>query len=143
MDFPSLIQEADIRPLVESFYEKVRADPLLAPVFVAHVHDWEDHHARLADFWSSIMLTSGRYKGSPLALHLMHADELTKERFDRWLELWRETSAELLAPPIAAAVQAKAARIAESFQLAIRYRPSRSMPPIDTAGLASTSSAQT
>lgn len=129
MDHPSTIAEAAIRPLVEAFYERVRADPLLAPVFAAHVHDWEDHHARLADFWSSILRTSGRYKGSPLALHLLHADAMTPERFERWLALWRETSEELLPPPVAAVVQAKAARIAESFQLAIQYRRS----PAETA----------
>ncbi|WP_232493130.1 group III truncated hemoglobin [Novosphingobium kaempferiae] len=129
MDHPSTIAEAAIRPLVEAFYERVRADPLLAPVFGAHVHDWEDHHARLADFWSSILRTSGRYKGSPLALHLLHADAMTPERFERWLALWRASSDELLPPPVAAVVQAKAARIAESFQLAIQYR----RPPVETA----------
>ena len=143
MEHPSLIQEAAIRPLVEAFYERVRADPLLAPVFGAHVHDWDDHHARLADFWSSIMLTTGRYKGSPLALHLMHSDEMTRERFDRWLALWRETSDELLPAPVAVAVQAKAARIAESFQLAIRYRQPDAMPSPRVAGAASTYGAQT
>lgn len=129
MDHPSMIAEEAIQPLVEAFYERVRADPLLAPVFGAHVHDWDDHHARLADFWSSILRTSGRYKGSPLALHLLHADAMTPERFERWLSLWRATSEEVLPPPVAAVVQAKAARIAESFQLAIQYRRS----PAETA----------
>jgi len=124
MAHPPFIDEAMIRPLVLAFYRRVRSDPLLAPVFDAHVSDWEDHHARLTDFWSSIMLTSGRYKGSPLALHLLHADAMTPERFARWLELWRETAEEMLPPPGAAAVQAKAGRIAESFQLAMRYRRS-------------------
>ncbi|WP_420145187.1 group III truncated hemoglobin [Sphingobium sp.] len=124
MNHPLMIEEAAIRPLVEAFYERVRADALLAPIFGAHVHDWDDHHGRLTDFWSSIMRTSGRYKGSPLALHLLHADAMTPDRFERWLALWRETSDALLPAPAAAAVQAKAARIAESFQLAIQYRRS-------------------
>jgi hemoglobin len=122
MDRLPLIEESALRPLVERFYERVRADPLLGPVFVAAVHDWDDHHARLADFWSSVMLTTGRYKGNPVALHLIHAASMTPDRFARWLELWRETSAELLPPEAAAAVQAKAARIAESLQLAVQYR---------------------
>jgi len=129
MEHSPLMKEAVIRPLIESFYCRVRADPLLSPVFEANVHDWDDHHARLSDFWSSIMLTSGRYKGSPLALHLLHAEAMTPERFERWLELWRITSEEMLPPPAAAAVQIKAARIAESFQLAIRHR--RSLAPAD------------
>ncbi len=122
MDRLPLIEESALRPLVERFYERVRADPLLGPVFAAAVHDWDDHHARLADFWSSVMLTTGRYKGNPVALHLIHAASMTPDRFARWLELWRETSAELLPPEAAAAVQAKAARIAESLQLAVQYR---------------------
>ncbi len=117
-----IIEEAIIRPLVESFYERVRADSLLGPVFSNAVHDWADHHGRLADFWSSVMLTSGRYKGNPVALHIIHADSMTPERFARWLQLWQETSDALLPPAAAAAVQAKAARIAESLQLAIQYR---------------------
>ncbi len=143
MEHASLINEAAIRPLVEAFYRRVRADPLLAPVFGAHVSDWDDHHGRLCDFWSSIMLTSGRYKGNPLALHLMHAEEMTRERFDRWLELWRETSEEILPAPVAVAVQAKAARIAESFQLAITYRRPDVLPRPRGSGPASTSGAQT
>lgn len=116
------LEESDLRPLVERFYERVRADALLGPIFGAAVHDWDDHHRRLVDFWSSVMFTSGRYKGNPVALHLIHADSLTPERFARWLALWRETSDELLPAEAAAALQAKAARIAESLQLAIQYR---------------------
>ncbi|PZR50253.1 MAG: preprotein translocase subunit TatC [Stutzerimonas stutzeri] len=122
MTRPPLIDEAALRPLIEHFYERVRADPLLGPVFGAAVHDWDDHHARLADFWSSVMLTTGRYKGNPVALHLIHADSMTADRFARWLALWRQTTDELLDPAAAAAMQAKAARIAESLQLAVQYR---------------------
>ena len=122
MTRPPLIDEAALRPLIEHFYERVRADPLLGPAFGAAVHDWDDHHARLADFWSSVMLTTGRYKGNPVALHLIHADSMTPDRFARWLALWRQTTDERLDPAAAAAMQAKAARIAESLQLAVQYR---------------------
>lgn len=117
-----MIEDAWISPLVERFYLRVRADPLLSPVFTEAVSDWADHHRRLIDFWSSVMLSTGRYKGNPVALHMRLADSMTPERFDRWLELWRHTSAEMLPPPAAAAVQAKADRIAESLTVAIRYR---------------------
>jgi hemoglobin len=122
MDPAPQLQDAELRPLIECFYERVRADPLLGPVFAGAVHDWADHHARLADFWSSVMLGSGRYKGNPVALHMLHADAMTAERFERWLALWKETSDAMLAPPVAAALQAKAAHIADSLALAIRYR---------------------
>lgn len=124
MGVPMLIDEADLQPLVECFYARVRADQMLAPVFASAVDDWPAHEARIGDFWSSVMNTSGRYKGSPVAKHLRLAGQITPEHFSRWLQLWRETSNELLPPAGAAAVQAKADRIAESLQLAIQYAPS-------------------
>ena len=120
MSAEAMDEDAWVRPLVELFYARVREDALLGPIFGSVVHDWSDHEARLIDFWSSVMLSSGRYKGNPVALHLMHADAMTPERFARWLALWRAASDELLPSNAAAAVQEKAARIAESLQLAIQ-----------------------
>ncbi|ODP38811.1 MULTISPECIES: group III truncated hemoglobin [Sphingomonas] len=113
--------EAALRPLLDAFYAKVRQDALIGPVFIEAVHDWPEHLARIADFWSSVMLSSGRYKGDPVAKHMAHASRLTPEMFDRWLAIWAETTNDLLAPPVAQALQGKARRIAESLQLAIRY----------------------
>ena len=42
--------------------------------------------------------------------------------FDRWLAIWAATTDELMPPAAAAALQAKAARIAESLQLALFFR---------------------
>jgi len=70
------------------------------------------------------MLTSGRYKGNPMAAHMKHRDRLTPDLFGRWLALWNATAAEAMPAAAAAALQAKAARIAESLQLALFYKPS-------------------
>src|SRR3546814_16365027 len=43
--------------------------------------------------------------------------------FERWFTLWREATADLLSPEAALQLQAKADRIAESLQLAIKFRP--------------------
>jgi hemoglobin len=114
--------EADIRPLVERFYARVRADAGLGAVFGPAVADWDDHHARLTDFWSSVMLGTGRFKGNPMAMHLLHADALSPALFDRWLTLWRQTTDEMLPPAAAAAMQDRAARFADVFQTALNAR---------------------
>ncbi len=116
------IDDAALERLVDTFYARVRADAELGPIFNDAIHDWPDHLDRLAAFWSSVMLTSGRYKGQPLPAHLKHRDRITPALFDRWLALWRTTTDELMAPDAAAALQAKAARIAESLQLAMFFR---------------------
>jgi hemoglobin len=114
--------EGDLQQLVDSFYAKVRQDPLIGPLFNRAVGDWPEHLEKLGAFWSSVMLTSGRYKGSPMAAHLRHAEGIEPAMFGRWLELWRETAAETLTPDDAARVVAKAERIAESLQLALYFR---------------------
>ena len=114
--------EADLQSLVDAFYAKVRLDPVLGPVFGRAVDDWPEHLEKLGAFWSSVMLTSGRYKGNPVAAHMRQAKWIEPAMFDRWLELWRETARETLAPPDAAAIIEKAERIAESLKLALYFR---------------------
>lgn len=118
----SVITEDNLRRLVDLFYDRVRADPMLGPIFNPAIGDWPAHLAKLHAFWSSVMLTSGRYKGQPMAAHLAHGDAMTPETFGRWLELWRETTNALFEPELAAAFQKKAGRIAESLRLALVYR---------------------
>jgi hemoglobin len=122
------ISEDAIRHLVDQFYAKVRTDSELGPIFEHAIRgDWEPHLAKMRDFWSSVMLTSGRYKGNPVAVH-GRVEGIESELFDRWLALFRETCRELFDESTAEAFQAKAARIAESLKLALFYRPDRPWP---------------
>jgi hemoglobin len=118
------VTEESIRRLVDAFYEKVRRDPELGPVFDAAIaaEGWPAHLAKMYDFWSSVMLTTGRYKGNPMAVH-MAVDGIAAPLFARWLELFGATAEELFAPPLAAAFRVKAERIAESLMLGLFYRP--------------------
>lgn len=122
------IDEDAIRLLVDSFYDKVRADAELSPIFAEAVRgDWEPHLAKMRDFWSSVMLTTGRYKGNPVAAHL-DIERMKAPLFDRWLELFGDTCTELFDAGIAELFRIKATRIAESLKLTLFYRPKR--PPI-------------
>lgn len=69
-DAPAGITEAMIRDIVHTFYEKVRRDDMLGPIFEAKVQSWPDHLAKMCDFWSSATLRSGRYKGHPMGPHV-------------------------------------------------------------------------
>src|SRR3954454_16232603 len=119
-----LVTEDDIARLVEAFYAKVREDPQLGPIFARALGEdgWDSHLVTLRDFWSSVMLTSGRYKGAPLAVH-MRLSGLTPSLFDRWLTLFGETCDELFEPRQAGAFRAKAARIAQSLLLGLSRQP--------------------
>ena len=54
----------DIELLVHRFYDKVRTDDLLEPIFndVANV-DWSEHLPRLCDFWQTVLFGDGRFCG--------------------------------------------------------------------------------
>ncbi len=117
----SPITEDSLKLLVDTFYARVRQDDLIGPVFNRAIDDWPDHLDRLQAFWSSVMLTSGRYKGRPLPAHIKHGDAISPAGFERWLGLWRETTEELLDAESAAAMQEKAERIAESLMLGIQF----------------------
>jgi len=119
------LSEDDIRRLVTAFYARVRQDGLLGPVFVGAIGEsdaaWERHVARLCDFWSSVMLTSGRYRGDPFSAHL-RLSAISPAMFDQWLALFAETCAELFAPPIAETFQLRAERIARSLRMGLFER---------------------
>jgi len=115
------ITEPAIAALVDRFYAKARRDPMIGPVFNNAIDDWDEHLEKLYAFWSSVMLTTGRYKGNPMAAHMKLPIE--PKFFERWLVLWRETAAELFAPGPAARFQEKADRISESLKLGLFYRP--------------------
>ena len=123
------LDDAQLQRIVDSFYSRVRADDRLGPIFEGAVHDWPGHLATLGAFWSSVMLRSGRYKGNPVAAHLRHRAKLEPALFQRWLQLWTQTTQELAPPEEAARLQAAANRIAESLQLTLFFDPANPSGP--------------
>ena len=116
------LDEPGLKHLVETFYARVRADDMIGPLFNDAIDDWPHHLEKLVAFWSSVMLTSGRYKGQPVPAHLKHRDRITLPMFERWLALWRQATDEVMTPQAASALQEKAERIAHSLELARFFR---------------------
>jgi len=117
------ISEDMVRQLVHAFYAKVREDETLGPIFARVIgDDWGPHLAKMCDFWSSVMLMSGRYKGNPMIAH-MRLKMVRPEHFARWLQLFRATALEECPPPIAVQFIGRADNIARSLQLGMFYRP--------------------
>jgi hemoglobin len=72
--------------MVDRFYDKVKSDALLGPVF-SRV-DWPSHLPIMYNFWSSTLFGDQTYRGNPLQRHLHLAIDPT--HFDRWLTLFKE-----------------------------------------------------
>ena len=116
------IDEALIDAMVETFYGKIRNDAQLGQIFNTRIGDrWPQHLAKMKDFWSSLMLTSGRYKGRPMPVHVQMS-EVKPEDFTRWLELFRVTAHEVCEKDIAELFIERAQKVAESFQLCMFYK---------------------
>ncbi|WP_417614105.1 group III truncated hemoglobin [Parasphingorhabdus sp.] len=94
------IDDALISDLVERFYASIRTDDLLGPIFMKHVTDWTPHLARMKDFWASVTLESGRFRGNPMMKHIA-VGGLDQQHFGRWLQLWEE-AVKSVAPSVAA-----------------------------------------
>lgn len=108
------LSEALLRQVVTAFYDRVRDDDLLGPIFVE----------RMTAFWSSVTLKTGRYHGRPVPAHLPLPIE--GQHFERWLVLFRQTAGELCSPEGAACMIEAAERIARSLRMSIEI--ARSMP---------------
>jgi hemoglobin len=91
---------ADIQKLVDTFYDKVRSNDILGPIFndVAKI-DWGHHLPKMYDFWSSILLNDHSYSGHPMPKHvaLSKLTNMTKVEFLEWLRLFYDTVDELFA----------------------------------------------
>jgi hemoglobin len=114
------ISEEYIDRLVERFYEKVRADADLGPVFDAVIQDhWDEHLQKMKLFWASVALRTGTYRGRPMPMHKALTDA-RPEHFGIWLRLFEETLAE-------SAPSAEARQVFMEFANSIAERLSKAM----------------
>jgi hemoglobin len=125
---PVGVDEPMIRELVHTFYGRVRQDPEIGPIFNREVDDWDEHLAKLCDFWSSVLLMSGRFKGQPMAVHVKVGD-IEPRHFLRWLALFEATARELWPQAAAEVVIDRARQIGRSLELGISVSRGE-LPPV-------------
>lgn len=104
------IDETMIRKVVDEFYRRARLDDRIGPIFESRIGDWDFHLARMADFWSSALLRSGRYSGHPVVVHGT-IPGLNHGHFDRWIELFEVVVRDICPPPQAEAFLTRAQRM--------------------------------
>ncbi|HEU5053512.1 MAG TPA: group III truncated hemoglobin [Hanamia sp.] len=110
----------DIKFLVDTFYDKVREDKLIGPIFDEKIQNrWPQHLAKMYTFWQTVLLEDHTYFGSPFPPHANLP--VQKEHFERWLSLFSETVYELFQGPTANEAMWRANKMAEMFQIKINY----------------------
>src|SRR5690606_11758483 len=119
---PEVLDEDMIHAVVHGFYDKIRGDDLLGPIFNSKIapEAWPVHLAKMCDFWSSVLLRTSRYDGRPLPPHLS-IPELEEPHFRRWLTLFRDTVRSICPQEVADLFMERALRVAHSFRLSIAF----------------------
>lgn len=116
------VTESDIRRMVEAFYARVQADPLLGPVFEARLAGrWPAHLDKMVNFWSRSLIAVGRYSGNPRSAHAS-IEGLDAHHFERWLSLFENTLSELFDPGTASWIHSRAQAMARGLLQGIGNR---------------------
>jgi hemoglobin len=114
----------DIELLINSFYSKVKVDPVIGYFFteVQNVN-WEIHLPKMYDFWENIIFNTGNYEGNPMAQHqdLHKKSALSKAHFDHWIALFTNTVDQLFAGEKAELTKQRATSISTVMQIKIVY----------------------
>ncbi len=113
------INEESIAKLMEIFYEKIRKDKDLSPIFNASVgtsdEEWKAHKAKIGNFWQGMLLGTGDYNGQPLKKHL-DLPPFAQEFFTIWLGLFEESLSVLYNEEMKNVILQRANMIASHFQ---------------------------
>jgi hemoglobin len=117
-----------IQSVVAKFYARVRVDPMLGPVFSAHVKEWPTHEAKIVLFWRNALLRERCYDGNPMQVHAA-AGDVERDHFAVWLSLFDAILAQELPPPLAQAWSALAHRIGRGLSYGLPSSCGKHMVP--------------
>lgn len=106
------ITEENITTMVHEFYARVREHEIIGPVFNDRLEGrWDFHLESMVNFWSNVLLRTGRYFGNPLMKH-RNVSAMRREHFADWLDLFRETLDDIYEPEVADVIHLAAQRMA-------------------------------
>lgn len=110
----------DIKKLVDVFYDRVREDALLAPIFNGVIQDrWPQHLSIMYRFWETVLLGNHTYVGSPFVPHAKLP--IGAKHFDAWLALFTATVDELFTGKVAEEAKWRADKMAVMFETKIKH----------------------
>ena len=109
----------NIDKLMEIFYEKIRKDENLGPIFNKAIgtsdEEWKKHKAKIGNFWAGMLLGLGDYNGQPLKKHL-DLPPFPQEFFEIWLKLFEESLNAIYNEEMKNVILQRAKMIAANFQ---------------------------
>lgn len=111
---------ADIKLLVDGFYDKVKVDELIGPIFNERIKNrWPEHLEKMYRFWQTVLLGDHTYYGSPFPLHAQLP--VNHEHFVKWMELFTTTVDSLFTGEKETEAKWRGAKMAEMFEIKIEH----------------------
>jgi hemoglobin len=120
MEKTDIKNREDVAILVNTFYDKIRIDATLGPIFNGMISDWDSHLDHLTTFWeSSLFMTKKleqRYSGNPIEAHIKvdnyAKNTINEQHFGIWLNYWSQTIDELFVGDVADNAKRRARKMA-------------------------------
>ena len=112
----------DLVRLVNTFYERVKRDELIGPIFQTIIgDDWSAHLPIMYSFWNTVLFGAEGYKGQAVAKHIEIDRNIPLEpaHFERWIALWKDTVDGMFAGASAAQIKQKAATMLELIKFKV------------------------
>lgn len=120
---------ADIQLLVDSFYSKIRENPILKDIFNERIEErWPEHLEKMYKFWQTVLLDEHTYYGSPFIPHARLP--VQKEHFNEWLRIFDITVDTLFKGEKAERAKWQGERMAEMFHTKIQYYQKNASTPL-------------
>lgn len=111
-----ILTKEDIKTMVDAFYERVREDEVLSPIFNAQIEGrWVSHLEKMYAFWESILLQERSYYGNPFTKHIDLP--IDNQHFNRWESLFYSTVDDLFEGKKAEEAKWRACKMVEIFQI--------------------------
>ena len=110
----------DIKLMVNAFYDQIRENEVLGPIFNGIIQDrWSQHLEKMYTFWQTILLEEHTYFGSPFPPHAKLPVDAS--HFEQWLQLFNQNMDNLFKGTKADEAKWRAAKMAQMFQIKIDY----------------------
>ncbi|MCE3259125.1 MAG: globin [Bacteroidetes bacterium] len=110
----------DVKLMVDTFYQRVRENELLGPIFNERLNNrWPEHLEKMYRFWQTILLDEHTYHGAPFPPHAAMA--LSKAHFETWLNIFVSTVDELFEGEVANEAKHRGTLMAAIFNSKIEY----------------------
>jgi len=115
--------------MVHLFYDRVREDALLGPIFKEKLgDDWEVHLQKMTRFWSTVLIQAKTYQGNPFVAH--QPLDISEVHFNRWLELFEQTLKTHFVGDKASEATWRAHKMSEMFQAKMKMYANSHRKPL-------------